>query len=212
MTVSAATGLTIEALACRRHDRLLFEDLSFGVSPGQILEVCGPNGSGKTTLLRLLCGLRQPDEGQISWQGACIDENPDSYREALCYLGHRPGLNADLSAVENLRLEAAIYAIEESRIRPALSELGLQREQDIACRQLSAGQRQRVALARLLLRPAALWILDEPGASLDIQAQQQIQSLMAGHAQDGGAVIFTTHQPLSIESVDVQQLMLGSAD
>jgi heme exporter protein A len=106
-------------------------------------------------------------------------------------------------------MEAAVFGVEETEIAAALEELGLAAQQDLPCLSLSAGQRQRVALARLLMRKAPLWILDEPCASLDYQAQQQVQAILSAHAQSGGSVLFTTHQALPFEGVDVQELILG---
>ncbi len=209
--MNSSTGLVANALACRRADRLLFENLGFHAAPGQLLEICGRNGSGKTTLLRLLCGLRQPDEGQITWQGQDIHADTEVFRRALCYIGHLNGLKADLSPLENLLADARLFGANPARVEAALETLGLLREIDLPCQRLSAGQKQRTALARLLIRGTPLWILDEPCASLDRQAQQQVQRLLESHANNGGTVIFTTHQPLVFEQGNVTQLWLAEA-
>ena len=206
-------GLSAQDLSCRRHDRLLFSGLGLQVQPGEVLEVCGPNGSGKTTLLRILCGLRQPDTGAILWQGSSITKDPTIYRGMMCYLGHRQGMNSDLSPYENLRVEADILGLENAQIPKALVDLGLSsRLQNLPCRQLSAGQKQRASLARLLMRKAALWILDEPIASLDGAAQQLVLQLLAQHVNTGGMVVFTTHQPMQLDGIAVKQLMLGQGE
>ncbi len=209
MTAVHTTGLEVDGISCRRQDRLLFENLSFSLSPGEILEVRGPNGSGKTSLLRMLCGLRHPDEGQILWQGQSIDEEPTVFARHLCYLGHRTGLNADLTPLENLRLEAAIYGLDSELIPAVLERMGLSQALGLHCDALSAGQRQRVALARLVLREAQLWVLDEPYASLDKTAQNQVQAMMARHCEGGGAIVFTTHQPMPFDGINLQHLTLG---
>lgn len=209
MSTDPISGLTVSGISCRRHERLLFDELSFRLDGGEMLEIRGANGSGKTSLLRMLCGLRRPDTGVIAWQGRAIHEDQPGFRAQLCSIGHKPGLNGDLSALENLRLEAALFAADDQRVSGALSELGLQREQNLPCRLLSAGQRQRASLARLLIRSTRLWILDEPCASLDRAAQSQVQALMLRHARDGGCVVFTTHQPLPFDGVQVPQLTLG---
>lgn len=210
MTAPSEMGLRVSDLSCRRHDRLLFEDLSFSLQPGRLLEVRGPNGSGKTSLLRLLCGLREADSGTVHWQGVDIHEDPAAFRAQLCYSGHRPGINGDLSPIENLTLEAAVFGIDRQRIVAALDQLGLAKQHNLPCRSLSAGQRQRVALARLFMRQAPLWILDEPCASLDLEAQRQVQAILSAQAKAGGCVLFTTHQPLPFEDVEVDELMLGA--
>ena len=204
-------GLVAQNLSCRRDDRLLFESLSFGVKPGEILEICGPNGSGKTTLLRILAGLRQADTGDITWHGRNTRKDTDFYRSQFCFLGHLNGLKADLSPYENLRAEMALFAQQDVSIDAALAKLGLKREADTPTRRLSAGQKQRTSLARLLIRASRLWILDEPCASLDQQAQQQIQDIIEAHALDGGSVVFTTHQPISFRAIHARQLWLQEA-
>lgn len=209
MNTAQHTGLSVQGLACRRHDRLLFENLQLRLQPGEVLEVCGPNGAGKTSLLRLLCGLRNPDAGVIEWLGQSIEDDPGRFRNDLCYVGHRQGLNGDLSASENLRLEAAVFGLSPDT-PAALQIMGLPPNlQELPTRQLSAGQRQRASLARLLIRKVPLWILDEPIASLDREAQTQVIGMIAQQARSGGAVAFTTHQPISINDIDVRKLVLG---
>ncbi len=204
-------GLRADELACRRDDRLLFDALGFHAEKGQMLEICGKNGSGKTTLLRLLCGLRQPDEGQIFWRGQNILDDPENYRQTLCYVGHLSGLKADLSPYDNLCAESQLFGVSQDAVEPALQSLGLGREIDIPCHRLSAGQLQRASLARLLVRGADLWILDEPCASLDRDAQLNVQTILENHALAGGTVVFTTHQPIEFKRADVRQLWLSKS-
>lgn len=201
-------SLRAEQISCRRNDRLLFQNLDLQTDAGDMLEICGRNGSGKTTLLRMLCGLRRPDEGDIFWRDKSIYREAEEYRSDLCYVGHQSGLKEDLSPYDNLCAEAQLYGADISNVEGSLERLGLKREIDVPCRRLSAGQRQRTALARLLVRKARLWILDEPYASLDRQAQADIQTLLEAHALQGGTVIFTTHQPIEFNRVQVKQLWL----
>lgn len=189
--------LTAQGLSCRRGDRLLFDELEFDLYPGELLQVTGPNGCGKTTLLRILCGLRQPDSGKVCWRGEDIAEHDETFQQELSLVGHRPGIKDDLTPAENLRVAGALGAQSTGvEIEAALSRVGLLVHAFDACGQLSSGQRRRTGLARLLLTPTRLWVLDEPLTGLDVQGQALVESLLVEHAEQGGACVFTTHQPL----------------
>ncbi len=189
--------LTAQGLSCRRSDRLLFDDLDFELYPGELLQVTGPNGCGKTTLLRIICGLRMPDTGIVCWQGQDIAEHRETFLESLSLVGHRPGIKDDLTPAENLGVAGALGARSTGvGVEEALRKVGLLRHTFDACGQLSSGQRRRTGLARLLLSPTRLWVLDEPLTGLDVQGQTLVESLMVEHAEQGGACVFTTHQPL----------------
>jgi heme exporter protein A len=189
----------------------LFEGLSFGVSPGEALQVEGANGSGKTSLLRILAGLLPPAEGEVVWEGERISGSQRArYLGGLAYLGHNLGLKADLTVLENLRMAAALAGRvgTESDLRFALDQLGLEDRAELAVRVLSAGQRQRVAMARLLISGARLWILDEPFTALDAAAVSQVVSLLENHLAQAGLAVLTSHQPVAL-SRGLRSLVLG---
>lgn len=194
--------LSAVSLFCERDDRILFRDLDFSLAEGQIVQVRGSNGSGKTTLLRILCGLNDGYEGSIRWYGDELSDRADEFASALLYIGHRVGVNKVLTPLENLKWSCSLQsAVSEAEILDALTEVGLRGFEYSACFGLSAGQQQRVALARLLLSPAKLWVLDEPFTTLDVKGVELLESLLVGHAGQGGSVLVTTHHPLKIEGL-----------
>ena len=191
--------LQARGLFCERDDRVLFSDLAFSLHRGELLQVQGSNGSGKTSLLRILCGLNSSYEGELFWDGVPIDEDRETFLASLLYLGHRVGVNKILTARENLRWSAALHAPKTDQdIDAALAAVGLMGYADIACRNMSAGQQQRVSLARLLLSPARLWVLDEPFTTLDVSGVKILENLLAAHVSQGGAVLLTTHHQLDV--------------
>lgn len=197
-------------LSFSRSDRVLFKNLSFELAAGHILQVEGPNGCGKTTLLRTLSSLLTPDSGEIHWQGQRIDKNRDEFLATIIFIGHAPALKDDLNPLENLNFLGNLQGChEEVSPQEALSKLSLGDYGDIPVRALSAGQRRRVALARLFITKAKLWILDEPFTSLDTQGQRLLESLLVTHINKDGMLIITSHQPLSLENVSVTSLDLG---
>lgn len=181
----------------RRGPRFLFRGLDLALEPGQVMQLTGPNGSGKSTLLRLLAGFTPPDAGSVEIEGA----GEAAAGSLLHYFGHREGLRPALTARENLAFMAGLLGGDESRIPEALSRLGVSRLFDLPVRVLSEGQRRRVALARLLVVHRPVWLLDEPLASLDIEAIGIVSGLVAAHAQAGGMAIVATHQPLAATNV-----------
>lgn len=205
--------LEVNAISVWRGDNLLLNDVSFTLNPGDVLQVQGANGSGKTTLLRIVCGLGLADEGQVSWCGDSIEKNRDQFHEDLLYLGHKPGIKPALSAIENLRIFTlldgqAATANTDTDIAQALDELSLLSKAHLPCRALSAGQQRRVALARLVLQSAKLWVLDEPLTSLDKDGLALVEQRMATHVHNGGSILLTTHAPISIDGVKVATLEL----
>lgn len=196
--------LNARALSVQRGGRALFTDLSFTLAAGAVLQIAGPNGAGKSTLLRALAGLTAPDAGEVRVSG--LPEGMPA-AQGLHYAGHREGLREALSARENLAFLAALLGGDAALIPEALRQLGALRLIDLPVRVLSAGQRRRVALARLLIAQRPLWLLDEPLAALDVQGQQQIEALIGAHAAAGGVVVLATHQPLALP---VQVLDLGA--
>lgn len=203
--------LEISNLACSRGDHRLFSGLSFTLHPGQIMQVQGANGSGKTSLLRTLCGFLMPDEGDIIWRGKNVRELDENYYAELLYLGHLNAIKDELNALENLRILAGLSGveIEEKDAVSALRRMGLRGRERLPVKVLSQGQRRRVALARLLVADAKLWILDEPLTALDVGAVALIQELIAEHLARQGMVIFTTHQPLQVAGVDMCSISLS---
>lgn len=186
--------LDVLNLACVRDERVLFRGLSFSLNPGEIFHIAGVNGAGKTSLLRILSGLATPEEGDVKWQGESVKRARDSFHQQLLWLGHQPGIKAVLTADENLRF---FHAASPLNMRwAALAAIGLLGYEDVPVGQLSAGQQRRVALARLWLSKAKLWILDEPFTALDPAGIEKLTRRLESHAADGGSVLLTTHQPL----------------
>jgi heme exporter protein A len=203
--------LEVSNLACSRGDHRLFSGLSFTLHPGQIMQVQGENGSGKTSLLRTLCGFMSPDEGDILWRGESTRELGEEYCAEMMYLGHLNSIKDELSALENLRISSGLSGVEldEKEAVAALRRMGLKGRERLPTKVLSQGQRRRVALARMLVSNAKLWILDEPLAALDVAAVALIESLLAEHLAQEGMVIFTTHQPLQVAGMEMRTLSLS---
>ncbi|MBK1655827.1 cytochrome c biogenesis heme-transporting ATPase CcmA [Allochromatium vinosum] len=203
--------LEVIGLECRRGDRRLFSGLDLALEPGTLLHVRGRNGSGKTTLLRTLCGLFTPDAGEVRWRGESIRSLAEDYRRELLYFGHLNGIKSDLTGIENLsiaaRLDGDPVGIDD--VWQALERIGLRGFEDLPTRMLSQGQKKRVALARLILSRARLWVLDEPFTALDVEAVALLQGLIADHVAGGGLAVLTTHQEVPLTSGQVARLDLG---
>ncbi|WEF30050.1 cytochrome c biogenesis heme-transporting ATPase CcmA [Klebsiella aerogenes] len=198
--------LHAERLTCIFDDRLLFQHLTLTLSSGELLQVAGDNGAGKTSLLRILCGLARPESGVVRWQGQPLAKVRDCFHQQLLWLGHKPGVKAALTADENLRF---FFPASSAQAREAaLAAVGLVGYEDIPLSQLSAGQQRRVALTRLWLTEAPLWILDEPFTALDATAIETLTRRLEQHALRGGGVILTTHQPLRPLSCPLRTLRL----
>lgn len=182
------------------------------MAAGEWLQVTGANGSGKTSLLRILCGLISPAEGVVEWQGANIYSLGEEYSTSISYVGHRPGIKDELTAVENLRIASGLNGIEidKSSAQRALEKIGLVAREHIPARLLSEGQRRRIALARLLVGDRKLWLLDEILTSLDKAAMAIVRSLIEEHLSGGGLAIVATHHDLELDSSHGQRLELAS--
>ncbi|MEM7259982.1 MAG: cytochrome c biogenesis heme-transporting ATPase CcmA [Pseudomonadota bacterium] len=210
------TLLEVNDLALFRGQRCLFAGLNFTLSAGQVLQLVGDNGTGKTSLLRALCTLLPIETGAINWRGEALPGNRDAYLAELCYAGHADSIKLDLSPAENLDFYASLASGPVHSTAAALEQVALVAQRDLPCRLLSSGQRRRVSLARLLVSDATLWLLDEPLTALDVSGRTLVASLIAAHAKAGGAIIFTTHQPLelhgvSIDALDLNQLQTPNA-
>lgn len=190
--------LTVSNITCVRGHRPLFAPTSFSLSPGQALHVQGDNGVGKTSLLRIVCGLSPADGGEVRWQGQPL--RAAAFHRALFYLGHGLSLKEELHALDNLRADAAVagHACDDARLHTALARLGLRGREHLPLRVMSQGQKRRVALARLLIHDAPLWVLDEPFVALDVRAVDLLRGLIGAHVAQGGMALFTSHQAVAL--------------
>ena len=198
--------LEARELLCERDERTLFSGLSFTLNAGEWVQITGSNGAGKTTLLRLLTGLSRPDAGEVLWQGQPLHQVRDSYHQNLLWIGHQPGIKTRLTALENLHFYHRDG--DTAQCLEALAQAGLAGFEDIPVNQLSAGQQRRVALARLWLTRATLWILDEPFTAIDVNGVDRLTQRMAQHTEQGGIVILTTQQPLNVAESKIRRISL----
>jgi heme exporter protein A len=193
------SSLTAEKLACARGERRLFDSLSFRVRAGQALAVEGANGAGKTSLLRLIAGFLAPAAGRIVVKTGETESDDGEERGRLVgWLGHLDGLKPQMTVKEQLNFFARLHAMRDADLAATLAQVGLARQAELPCRYLSAGQKRRLALARLLVSRRPLWLLDEPFAALDVAGQALVAQLMARHCGEGGIIIAATHDPLGL--------------
>jgi len=189
-------------LACRRGGRNVFEGLSFSVSKGAALLVLGANGSGKSSLLRVLSGLLKPAGGELLWEGRPVSRMEEDIRSNICYLGHHDAVKPVLTVEENLAFWASLQdgaATQTDAVEQALAQFALTPLKDTAGRFLSAGQKRRLALSRLFLSPARVWLLDEPSVGLDHASLDRLIEAIAAHRAKGGAAIVATHTAIAME-------------
>ena len=193
-------------MACIRGERPVFSGVSFLLEPGGALTLVGPNGAGKSSLLRILAGLLKRAGGSLTWDDAPVDDDWAAHRARLHYVGHLDAVKPTLSAVENLDHWAGFKGA--ARAAPgALAALGIENLADVPGRFLSAGQRRRLALARVVATPAPLWLLDEPTVTLDTDATTRVASMIAAHRAGGGMVVVATHGELALDGA--RRLDLG---
>ena len=192
---------SVTDLAASRVGKRLFHGITFALESGDALVLVGPNGSGKSSLLRLLAGFGCPTAGVIAWDGADIRKDLEEYRGRLQILGHSDAVKPALRVGELLKFWVALAGahIEDDRIADALTILGLERLRETPCRFLSAGQRRRLALARLVAYDRPLWLLDEPSVGLDTESILKLAGLIARHRERGGIIILSTHQDLGLD-------------
>jgi len=202
-----AALLKTDNLQCERDDRLLFSGLSFEIYSGEVLQLEGPNGSGKTTLLRILSGLFTSFEGQVWWQGQAVKGCRSEFQQDLLFLGHKSSVKNTLSPLENLRFLMGLQqSIKEDQLWWALEQVGLAGYEHVLCRNLSAGQKRRVALARLYLSDAKLWVLDEIFTAIDKKGVAQLEALLEEKARSGVAIVLTTHHELAMKNIQILSL------
>jgi len=204
--------LEVHEIECIKADRVLFSGVSFVLRGGELLRVEGANGSGKTSLLRILCGLSRPSRGRVMWGGADVCRQARSIHADLALVTHQPGVKGALTAEENLNVAQQLSGAPRGLpINEALAQVGLRDFEDIPCHYLSEGQRRRVALARLLVNRARLWVLDEPLTALDVEGVKMVEGLLARQLASGGMVVMTTHQSVNIGSHQSLNLSLREA-
>ena len=201
-----ARGLRIE-----RAHHLLFEAIDIDLGAGEALQIHGANGSGKTTLLRILSGLTWPSDGFVFWNDINVDDDPYELRADIIYVGHADGIKLELSVRENLEYcRALAFRPSDTQVGAITNRLALSGLEDVLVRNLSAGQRRRVALSRLLMSKARLWILDEPFTALDVNGIASVETILGEHLDEGGMVIFSSHQPVRVSNHSVNILSLGA--
>jgi heme exporter protein A len=201
--------LETRELCCVRDDRVLFEGLNLALGAGQILLVEGKNGSGKTSLLRILTGLALPESGEVLWQGKPIGEVGPEYYEQVNYVGHHDGIKRDLTCLENLRLVQAMGKPVDIDLDEALEKVNLFRFGDNFVATLSAGQKRRLAMARMVVTEAQVWIMDEPFTSLDKASMAMFQTMFEEHLDKGGVIVMTSHHDIEMPDSDVVRLNLS---
>jgi len=202
-------ALDVAGLSCIRNDQLLFDDLDFSVSSGEVMQIDGPNGSGKTSLLRIISGLATPETGQIKWKNTLIQDTRAQLNNDLVYIGHSNGIKKELTPIENLRVARALSSTNfQTSDEEALDYMGLSTFADVPVRKLSSGQRRRVTLSRLLTIKARLWLLDEPFNSLDEDSRQLVKDMICHHSDTGGITIMVTHEQTGIPDDKLKKIML----
>jgi heme exporter protein A len=204
--------LKVTGLHLWRGDRHVLRDVSFDGQPGKCVLLTGRNGAGKTSLIRVIAGLLEPEQGEVSWRGKPARETRHEFHAELAYLGHEPPLKGDLSGEENLRFSVGIRRpVSGNEIHAALERTGARAFADRAVRTLSAGQRRRVALAGILLARAPLWLLDEPTTNLDADGQTLVRELIGEHLDRQGLVVAAVHHSVDLPTASLLALELGVA-
>ncbi len=211
--MNTTPSLNFSKLGCTRGGRQLFKDVDCELEAGRWLYVAGANGVGKTSLLRMVCGLASIEAGDILWNSIPINSQPDAYRQDLCYLGHLNALQESMTVNENMAFTSALGGInpEAAQKEEVLARFGLRGRGRQLVRHLSQGQKRRVALTRLALSPARLWVLDEPYVAMDEAGIGLLAGLIATHLAEGGLAVLTSHQRVAVGNVPAQMLELQAA-
>src|SRR6202034_202177 len=198
---SAPQELTVEKIHVWRGDRHVLRGVSFALAPGELLQVAGPNGTGKTTLLRVACGLLRPEQGRVAWCGRPIAGIRPQFQSALVYAAHEPALKGDLTALENLRYLVGLKrSVRTAELEAALERTGVAACAQLPVRVLSAGQRRRVALARVLAMRSPLWMLDEPFTNLDAAGFALVTELLREHVSTAGMALVVAHHEIALSA------------
>ena len=203
--------LQVKDLACWRNDQVLFERLNLSLSPGRVLFLQGENGSGKTSLLRILCGFRLADEGEILWNQHATSSQPEYY-ENISFVGHKNGIKDELTVEENLNLMRSMATGSDIKTDEVLKQIDLFKKSDVLSRLLSAGQKRKLALARLMMTNNSFWVLDEPFTSLDKASVVFFESLIKKHIARGGMLILTSHHDIDLSGLPVNHFSLSKSD
>lgn len=199
--------ISIHNISCERDDRILFNQLSFNFNSGAIIQLEGPNGAGKTTLLRILAGLFTSFEGELRYGEQLMSECRLEFQQNLLFIGHKSAVKTSMTPLENLRYALGLKRFyEEDELWTALEKVGLAGYEHVLCRNLSAGQQRRVALARLYLSHEQVWILDEIFTAIDKRGVAQFEALLAEKAREGKTVILTTHHQFDIPELEILSL------
>jgi heme exporter protein A len=206
----ATDGLSVDRVHVWRGDRHVLQGVSAKIGRGELLHVSGANGAGKTTLLRVISGLLRPEQGTVTWLGQSIAQHRADYQAALAYAAHEPALKGDLTALENLRFSVGLKRRSKPQeLRGALERTGVAACADLPARVLSAGQRRRVSLARVVAMQASVWLLDEPYANLDAAGSELVSELLQAHVTAGGLALVVAHRDLAL-ACNVRRLELNS--
>ncbi len=208
--MNMSNALCVEKVHVWRGDRHVLQGVSAEIRPQELLHISGPNGTGKTTLLRVVSGLLRPEQGSVTWLGQSINAIRPDYQAALAYASHEPALKGDLTALENLRFAVGLKRrASADELRAALARTGVGGCANLPARVLSAGQRRRVAMARVLAMSATLWLLDEPFTNLDAAGSELISELLQTHVAGGGLALVVAHHELKV-SCTVRHMELNS--
>ncbi|MDP1999792.1 MAG: cytochrome c biogenesis heme-transporting ATPase CcmA [Rhodoferax sp.] len=208
--MNPSSTLSFHQLGCTRGGRPLFQGINSQLEAGQWLYVVGANGAGKTSLLRMVCGLSPAEDGEIRWNGIPIHDQQDAYHQDLCYLGHLNALQESMTVHENLAFTAALggHGLPKQAANDVLARFGMPGRGHLLVRHLSQGQKRRVALSRLALSPARLWVLDEPFVAMDDTGVRMLANLIDDHLAQGGLAVLTSHQLVDIGQRPPQLLAL----
>lgn len=195
-----------EGLVCVRGDRMVFQDLDFNLEPGGALILIGPNGAGKSSLLRMQAGLLKPYAGRLMWDGEDALDDIDEHGAKLHYVGHHDAIKPVLTANENILFWAQLRGTGAGGVESALNTFDIEHLYDVPGRFLSAGQKRRVNLSRIIAAPAPLWLLDEPTTALDKATVKRLEQAIQAHRDAGGMVVLSTHTDVNMPGAKVLDL------